>query len=66
MKRLWQFILDSYRELRYNVTWPSRKEVGGTTVIVLIMVSVLAVYFFVVDSALHESVRRFLKMFTAS
>jgi preprotein translocase subunit SecE len=40
-----------------KVTWPTRKEVWITTVMVLIMVALASVFFLVVDQALSFIVR---------
>lgn len=48
------------REVRHEatkVTWPSRKETGISTMMVLIMVSFASVFFLVVDMALSHGVR---------
>ena len=66
IRRLWQFFLDSWRELRFNVTWPSRKEVGGSTIVVLFMVGVMAVFLFLVDSVLHVSVQEIVRYFAGA
>jgi preprotein translocase subunit SecE len=47
--------LQFFQEVRQEVskvTWPSRKEVWVTTVAVLIMVSLAALFFLLVDQAL--------------
>ena len=66
MNRLWQFIQDSYRELRYNVTWPTRKEVGGTTVVVLVMVVAMALSLFIIDTVLHLGVQEIVRYFAGN
>ncbi len=40
-----------------KVTWPTRKEVWITTVMVLIMVALASVFFLIVDQALSYVVR---------
>lgn len=49
-----------FREVRQEgskVTWPSRKEVGITTGMVFLMVTLAAVFFFLVDFLLSEGVK---------
>ena len=46
-----QFIQEVRQEVS-KVTWPTRKEVWVTTVAVLIMVTLAALFFFLVDQAL--------------
>jgi preprotein translocase subunit SecE len=56
-----QAIKDYYSELKLEmkkVTWPSRKQVEGTTLVVILTVFAFALYFFVVDSVLNQSVVR--------
>ncbi|PZU46055.1 MAG: preprotein translocase subunit SecE [Sphingomonas sp.] len=43
-----------------KVVWPSRPEVIRTTILVLIMTSILAVFFLGVDQALGRIVKFFL------
>jgi preprotein translocase subunit SecE len=41
-----------YREVRIEmskVTWPDRREVAGTTVVVIIVTFVLGIYLFIAD-----------------
>lgn len=40
-----------------KVVWPSRKEVVQTTILVLIMTSILALFFLGVDQVLGRAVR---------
>jgi preprotein translocase subunit SecE len=40
-----------------KVSWPSRREVMQTTILVLIMTSILAVFFLGVDQVLGRGVR---------
>jgi preprotein translocase subunit SecE len=44
--------IQQVREETAKVTWPSRKEVMISTVMVLIMVALASVFFLVVDAAL--------------
>ena len=49
-----------FQEVRQEVsrvTWPTRKETGVTTAMVLAMVFVAALFFFVVDQAMSQAVR---------
>ena len=58
-KKNWvQGIKDYYNELRSEmrrVTWPTRKQVEGTTAVVIFSVFVFAAYFFVIDSVLQRA-----------
>jgi len=46
-----------------RVTWPNRKQVEGTTVVVIFSVFAFAAYFFVVDSLLSRGVKAVLDFF---
>jgi len=49
-------------ELR-KVTWPSRKEVYGTTIVVIVTVFFFGFYLFFVDSMLQMLIRWLLNSF---
>ena len=46
-----KYIRETVGELR-KVTWPTRQEALNLTKIVLIVIAIVAVYFFIVDGAL--------------
>jgi preprotein translocase subunit SecE len=48
------------RQEAAKVTWPTRKETGVTTVMVFIMVTLAAIFFFAVDQILSFGVRQVL------
>jgi preprotein translocase subunit SecE len=56
------FYGDVKTELR-KVTWPSRKEVYGTTLVVIITVFFFGFYLFLVDFVLRNSVRSIFAFF---
>jgi len=45
------------------VTWPNRKQVEGTTAVVIVSVFAFAAYFFVVDSVLQKGITAVLSFF---
>ena len=47
-----------------RVTWPNRKQVEGTTAVVILSVFAFAAYFAVVDSLLVKGVKAVLDFFT--
>jgi preprotein translocase subunit SecE len=47
-----------------KVTWPNRKQVEGTTMVVIISVFAFAAYFAVVDTLLTRGVKAVLEFFT--
>jgi preprotein translocase subunit SecE len=58
---------DYFNELKLEmrrVTWPNRKQVEGTTVVVIVSVFAFAGYFAVVDSVLAKGVKGVLEFFT--
>ena len=58
--RIGSFLSDVRNEMR-KVTYPSRKEVQATTVVVIVTVIIFGIYFFVIDSAIGNGVTWVLK-----
>lgn len=52
-KRLRQFVNEVIAELK-KTTWPAKKEVYGTTVVVIVTVLICAFYLWVVDLVLSK------------
>ena len=48
----------------HRVTWPNRKQVEGTTVVVIFSVFAFAAYFAVVDSILLAGTNRLFNFFS--
>jgi preprotein translocase subunit SecE len=61
--RVRNYIEEHRREMRL-VTWPSREQVQGTTVVVLITVAFFGVYFGVVDYILALGQTQLYQLFT--
>lgn len=57
-----RFFGDVKAELK-KVTWPSKKEVYGTTIVVIIAVFFFGLYLFLVDSVLQVAVNKIFQMF---
>jgi preprotein translocase subunit SecE len=58
---------DYFNDLKLEmrrVTWPNRKQVEGTTAVVIISVFAFAAYFAVVDSLLVKAIKGILDFFT--
>lgn len=53
LRRFRQFLAETWAELK-KTTWPSRKEVYGTTLVVIIFVLICAMFLYVVDFALSQ------------
>jgi preprotein translocase subunit SecE len=58
-----EYVNDLKLEMR-RVTWPNRKQVEGTTAVVILSVFAFAAYFAVVDSILTKGVKAVLDYFT--
>jgi preprotein translocase subunit SecE len=58
-----EYFNDLKLEMR-RVTWPTRKQVEGTTGVVIFSVFAFAAYFWVVDGVLSKVVADTLKFFT--
>ncbi|MDA2927923.1 preprotein translocase subunit SecE [Acidobacteria bacterium AH-259-G07] len=61
-KNLITFYGDVKTELK-KVTWPSKKEVYGTTTVVIITVFFFGLYLFLVDQLLRNMVSRIFQFF---
>jgi len=57
------YVNDLKLEMR-RVTWPNRKQVEGTTAVVIFSVFAFATYFFVVDYFLARGVTGVLRFFS--
>ena len=65
MKSWPKAIKDYYNDLKLEmrrVTWPNRRQVEGTTLVVILTVFVFAAFFAVVDAILQDSVTRIYKV----
>ena len=60
--RFRQFLTEVVAELK-KTTWPSRREVYGTTVVVIVTVMICAVYLWVVDMILNAGMDRVFRLF---
>ena len=56
------FLVEVREELK-KTTWPSKKEVYGTTVVVIVAVFITALYLFVVDKALETGLHWVFRAF---
>jgi preprotein translocase subunit SecE len=62
-ERTKDYINELKLEMR-RVTWPNRKQVQGTTAVVIFSVFLFAAYFEVVDSILSRGVTAVFRIFT--
>ena len=63
LKRIKSFMSEVKAETK-RVTWPNRKEVYGTTIVVLIAVFIFAIFLYIVDIGLQQIVTSVLKYFS--
>ena len=63
LHRTKDYINEVKLEMR-KVTWPNRKQVEGTTAVVIFSVFAFAAYFWVVDSVLARGITGVLRFFT--
>ena len=59
MNKITQYIKDSYNELVYKVSWPSRAELTSSAIIVMIASLIMAVVIFGVDSLFEQALKYF-------
>ena len=52
-RKIVQFLLEVWVELK-KTSWPNRKEVYGTTIVVLIAIVICAAFLYVVDLSLSK------------
>jgi preprotein translocase subunit SecE len=52
--------LTNVREELKKVTWPTRSETYGSTVVVIVLVLIVAVFLWVVDTGLSTAIRALL------
>ena len=57
-----QFLTEVSVEMK-RTTWPSRVEVQGTTVVVIVTVFIFAVFLFAVDYVLSQGVTQIFNLF---
>lgn len=59
MKKIINYIKDSYNELVYKVSWPSRAELTNSAVIVMIASIIMSLVVWGVDTAFDKVVKLF-------
>jgi len=63
IQRTKDYVNDLKLEMR-RVTWPNRKQVEGTTAVVIVSVFAFAGYFAIVDGILSRGIGRVLTFFS--
>jgi len=59
MKKIVAYFKDSYNELVHKVSWPTRKELSSSAVVVMIASLIIAVFVFAIDFV-FEKVMNFI------
>ena len=52
-KNIKKFVLEAYVELK-KVAWSTKEELLGSTIVVIVTTSIVAVYLFIIDGALTK------------
>ena len=63
LRRFKQFVAETLVELK-KTSWPARKEVYGTTVVVIVTIFICAGFLFVVDFFLSGVMKRVFELFS--
>jgi preprotein translocase subunit SecE len=59
MKKIISYIKESYNELVYKVSWPTRAELSNSAVVVMFASLILAVLVFAIDSGFDNIMKFF-------
>jgi len=62
LKRFRQFLTEVWSELK-KTSWPGKREVYGTTAVVVVFVLICAAYLWVVDLILNKGMNAVFKAF---
>ncbi len=62
LKRLKQFVIDTWAELK-KTTRPAKHEVYGTTIVVVVTVLICATFLWVVDLMLNKGMKEIFETF---
>lgn len=62
IERLVDYCNECYKELKYKVSWPTRKELTSSSVIVLTASLILSLFIFLVDQGLEVIVGGLYKL----
>ena len=60
LKKITTFILETKQELK-KTSWPTKDELVGSTIIVIVAVIILAVFIGIIDFALSQCINIFIK-----
>ena len=62
VSRLREYFSDVRAEMK-RVTWPSKQEIYGTTVMVVLTTFLFGIYFWICDEAFSNAISKILKLF---
>ena len=62
LRRIKQFLVEVVAELK-KTTWPGKREVYGTNVVVIVTVVICAAYLWVVDMVLNRAMNLVFQVF---
>lgn len=52
--KILQDIEDSYNELRYKISWPTKSQLAGSTVVVMVASIIIAIGIFIMDQVIDK------------
>ena len=61
LKQFRQFLIEVWAELK-KTTWPARREVYGTTIVVIVTVLICAFFLWVVDLILNRAMEAIFRV----
>ncbi|MBD8349821.1 MULTISPECIES: preprotein translocase subunit SecE [unclassified Dysgonomonas] len=62
MKKIIQYVKDSYNELVHKVSWPTRTELTSSAVVVMIASFIMALIVFGIDSVFEWALKYFYNL----
>ncbi|PXV65501.1 preprotein translocase subunit SecE [Dysgonomonas alginatilytica] len=62
MKKIIQYVKDSYNELVHKVSWPTRAELTSSAVVVMIASFIMALVVFGIDSVFEWALKYFYNL----
>ncbi|MFT4753912.1 MAG: preprotein translocase subunit SecE [Salibacteraceae bacterium] len=63
MNKLKSYLADSYNELRYKVSWPTMKELQGSSVLVLVASFIMAGIVYLLDASFGQVMKLIYETF---
>lgn len=63
MNKLKSYVADSYNELRYKVSWPTMKELQGSSVLVLVASFIMAGIVYLLDASFGQVMKLIYETF---